>query len=120
MGCSCKMLATGLALLATPLIGQQAQSNAPAFEVATVKPHDTNDNRTGVFPKPGRLTVRNYTVRRLIQETYRVKNYQVPGGPGWIDKDTWDIDAKAEERANFGQMMTMLQGLLPERFQLKL
>ncbi len=114
------MLATGLALLATPLIGQQAQSNAPAFEVATVKPHDTSDNRTGVFPKPGRLTVRNYTIRRLIQDSYNVKNYQILGGPAWIDQDAFDVDAKTEERADFGQMMATLQGLLAERFQLKL
>src|SRR5258708_9857954 len=120
MGCSCKMLATGLALLATPLIGQQAQSNAPAFEVATVKPHDTSDKRTGVFPNPGRLTVRNYTIGRLIQDSYNVKNYQILGGPAWIDQDAFDVDAKTEERADFGQMMAKLQGLLAERFQLKL
>jgi uncharacterized protein (TIGR03435 family) len=50
------------------------------------------------------------------------------GGPGWIDSDLWDIEAKAPEGSvppgtilGFPpQMVVMLQSLLEDRFQLKL
>jgi uncharacterized protein (TIGR03435 family) len=67
----------------------------------------------------GRITVANFTMKRLIQESYGIKDFQISGGPGWIGSDLFDITAKAEvSTTNFDQIKGMLQSLLAERFQL--
>jgi uncharacterized protein (TIGR03435 family) len=73
------------------------------------------------------------TVRFLIQTAYvryadgqagptsQLKNQPVEGGPSWIDTERFLIDAKPETpqaRATMGG--PMLQGLLEERFKLKI
>jgi uncharacterized protein (TIGR03435 family) len=90
------------------------------FEVASIKPTPDPPVRTGMFPKPGLLNVGNYTLKRLIAEVYRVKTYQLVGGPAWIDTDHFDIVAKAPDGAKFGEMIQMLIPLMEDRFQLKL
>jgi len=78
-----------------------------------------------------RLTVQNYTVRRLIREAYGLKSdSQIIGGPGWIDDRRFDIIAKVDdaEAARMSKMTgeqsdkewaLMLQSLLADRFQLR-
>jgi uncharacterized protein (TIGR03435 family) len=73
----------------------------------------------GMFPSPGRLRIQNYTLRQLIQDSYVLKKYQVPGGPAWLDSDRYDIEAKAEGNADFGKMLPMVKALLTERFALR-
>jgi uncharacterized protein (TIGR03435 family) len=60
---------------------------------------------------------RGVTARRIILEAYRLTPYQLSGGPGWLDTDAFDLEAKAET-ANGNQLRQMLQTLLAERFQL--
>jgi uncharacterized protein (TIGR03435 family) len=100
--------------------GIACAQNQPKFEVASIKPSSSADRRQlfDVLPS-GRFTVANCTVKRLIQEAYGIKNFQISGGPGWIGADLFDITAKAEGPAtNFDQIKLMLQSLLAERFQL--
>lgn len=57
----------------------------------------------------------------LIATAYRVQEFQISGGPGWIDSDRFDVEDKAEDRkANYDQLRLMLQSLLEDRFRLKL
>jgi uncharacterized protein (TIGR03435 family) len=56
----------------------------------------------------------------VIQVANGVEDYQVTGGPGWIDSDRYDIKAKAENAgAGKPEMTVMLQSLLADRFKLK-
>jgi uncharacterized protein (TIGR03435 family) len=43
-----------------------------------------------------RLTVRNMTVKGLIQSAYGKRDFQIAGGPAWITSEYFEIDAKAE------------------------
>src|SRR5207302_2600241 len=63
------------------------------------------------------LTVRNMTVKGLIQVAYGKRDFQIAGGPAWITSECFDIDAKAElpQKATHD----MEQSLLAGRFQLK-
>jgi uncharacterized protein (TIGR03435 family) len=61
----------------------------------------------------------NVTLRTILQEAYGLKHYQLSGGPGWMNTDTFTIVAKAEGDPTRQQMMAMLQTLLADRFQLK-
>src|SRR5277367_4590095 len=104
------ILAAGIACAQNPL----------KFEVASIKPSNSADRRLLFDVQPGgRFTVANCTVKRLIQEAYGIKDFQVLGGPSWIGADLFDITAKAEGPAtNLDQIKLMLQSLLAERFQL--
>jgi bla regulator protein BlaR1 len=93
----------------------------PKFEVASIKPSNSEDRRLLFNVQPGgRVTVANFTVKKLIEEAYGIKDFQISGGPGWIASDPFDITAKAEGSTspNFDQIKLMLQSLLAERFQL--
>src|SRR5580698_8695346 len=71
--------------------------NQSKFEVASIKPSSSADHRVLFNIQPGgRVTVANFTLKRLIQQAYGIKDFQISGGPGWIGSDPFDITAKAE------------------------
>jgi uncharacterized protein (TIGR03435 family) len=114
-----------------------AQTEAkPTFEAASIKMsratggsgHSHQETDTGLLR--GSMTLKSY-----IMAAYNMKQYQVAGGPKWIDDSTYDIVAKLEManlpklRANLTpnqrataeeeRLHTALQELLADRFQLK-
>ncbi len=108
-------------LAAASIVSAQTRAPRPAFEVGSIKPTPVN-SRQGrdlrVYPG-GRLNITNLPLRVILQEAYHVKDYQLSGGPKWIDDDLFDIEAKAEGDPNRLQVMEMLQTLLEDRFALK-
>lgn len=118
----------------SPEVPGSSQSPAaarPSFEVATIKQNTAVQGRSRLADQPGgRLVATRINLRTLIGAAYQGNPPagQLVGGPGWIDSDLWDIEAKATEgsvspNTTFGfspQMILMLQSLLEDRFQLKL
>jgi uncharacterized protein (TIGR03435 family) len=51
---------------------------------------------------------------------YDVKEYQISGGPSWLDSERYDVAAKVPQGATKEQVGAMWQNLLAERFGLKL
>jgi bla regulator protein blaR1 len=95
----------------------------PKFEVASIKPADPNLPGFGIRTAPGgRYIATGVTVKFLIAQAYGVMEFQVSGGPGWIANERYEINAKQESGLENkpGQMALLLQGLLADRFQLKL
>lgn len=84
----------GLAFIA---LAPVARGQTPrSFEVVAIRPTSGNqEGPTGlnVFDG-GRLTITNATVRFLILATFRIQKDQIAGGPGWLDTDRFDIEAK--------------------------
>src|SRR5262245_36128145 len=108
-----------LALLA--LLLAQTTPSRPTFEVATIKRNVEVSDQTFVRAQPGgRLSVGNNTMRNIIRNAWRVQQFQITGGPDWIDTDRWNIVAKATDNAPPEQMLVMLQNLLVDRFKLVL
>jgi uncharacterized protein (TIGR03435 family) len=107
-----------------------------AFEVASIKPSDpgTTGFRIGIEPG-GVFTARNVTLKIMIEQAFEVRDFQISGGPGWMDTQMYDITAKGngpevseyelarmtdEQRNRFQQsMLARLRTLLADRFQLK-
>jgi uncharacterized protein (TIGR03435 family) len=90
----------------------------PAFEVATVKLSDPATHMRSIRRVPGgRLTVTGMPLKDLITFAYDVKSSQVTGGPGWVETELYDINAKAEGNPDADQLKAMLKNLLAERFQ---
>ncbi len=94
---------------------------AKTFEVSTVKPNSATDNRVMLRILPGGgFQATGVTLKMLIAEAYDVRDFQVTGGPAWINTDRWDINAKVEgvtDRIPLDEFRPMLQKLLEDRFQ---
>ena len=128
------VIVTALALAVPGPIAVRAQVQAseqrPTFEVASIKQNTSDDRRSfGVRPG-GLLVVRNSTLQNLIAAAYGMADIQalvperVLGGPGWIDSERYNIDAKASTEFHFApggppkDMLLMLRSLLEGRFKL--
>jgi uncharacterized protein (TIGR03435 family) len=117
------VVAIGASAAPVPLPAQQA----PAFEVASVKPSRPDDSRrrTVLLQPGGGFIAANITLRELVQSAYGLNSREVVGGPDWIDTERFDITAKVEGNHVLDvdgmprQTFVMLQGLLSERFRLR-
>src|SRR4051794_23057509 len=68
----------------------------PAFEVASVRAHPSDDGRFSFdLTDSGRLTARNMTVWNLIRQAYGWRDSQITGGPAWIRAAGFDVIAQA-------------------------
>lgn len=102
------------------LRAQSDASKLPAFEVASVKPNTSGDGRVLVMQQPGgRLNLVNVTLRLMIRNAYRVQDFQIVGGPDWLDSARFDVVAKAESgNPSPEQLQLMSRALLADRFKL--
>jgi uncharacterized protein (TIGR03435 family) len=121
------VLSAALSLLALTLAPIPARVTAAArqapaqFEVASVKVNTSGDAKVAIQMLPGgRFTATNATLRQLIRNAYQLQEFQITGGPNWLDRDHFDIVAKAEGASpdDPGRARLMLRALLAERFAL--
>lgn len=115
-------------LIGAPSIRGQSAAR-PEFEVISIKPDRSESSNVSMGYDAGRFTVRNSTLKRLINNAYNPR--KIAGDPNWISSEKYDIDAKVEDslaeklrklpgEQQLAQIMLMLQSALEERFQLKL
>ena len=92
----------------------------PAFEVATIKPSNPEEQRKGFLLSPDHLQGVNETVDDLITFSYGVHHKQIVDAPAWTESEKFDISAKpdAEGMPNIAQWKTMVKKLLADRFKL--
>jgi len=106
------------------LFAAAALAEAPAFEIADVRPsaHSTNMDRnmSGPSVHAGRYIIRTATMLDLISSAYSMDPERVYGGPTWLEMDRFDIVAKLPPGSNTESHKKMLQELLAERFHLKI
>src|SRR5262245_23584766 len=96
-----------------------AQTAAPSFEAASLKPSNAKDDSSSWNSRPGYLVMRNQTLNALIRIAYDLKVDQVTGGPKWLDSDRFDVEARAAGPAKDPELLAMLQKVLAERFKVK-
>ena len=112
------------------------QAAAPTkFDVASIRPSGDRSGKPsdwmGTRMNGGTFEVRRMSLKSLVWFAYANGGPQrkmVSGGSGWIDSQEWDIVAKVDDPSLTGlsttelgnRMRPMVQGLLKERFQLKL
>jgi len=123
------VLAVGRTLIAQAP-DASAPGNAPSFEAASVKANKSGPGQTSLFFQPGgRFRATNVTLKMLIGAAYGtpqpLPEFQLVGGPKWMDTDRFDVVAKAPGDPQPGpsgpppQMFLMIQSLLAERFHLR-
>jgi uncharacterized protein (TIGR03435 family) len=100
----------------------QTPGPRPEFEVVSIKlgdPADPTSSTSSSRLSPGRLEMRNTTLANLIFSAYRLKLYQLEGGPKWMHTQRFHVDAKLPAGVPRDQMPLMMQAMLAERFQLE-
>src|SRR6185295_12825696 len=106
-------------ILSVPQSQAQPQAARSDFEVASIKPNTSGDPGRYIRPSAGRLSVTNMAVKDLLTYAFQVRDFQISGGPGWINSDRYDIEAKTNGNVSPEQSRAMLKGLLEDRFKLK-
>lgn len=108
----------GICLLLTTV---QA-ADAPAFEVASVKPAGGNSRMGADYrvQPGGALTITNLSLATIIRIAYDLRFHQLTGGPAWLNQDEFDIQAKPAGAASREQVQRMLRTLLADRFKLQI
>jgi uncharacterized protein (TIGR03435 family) len=92
-----------------------------AFEVATIKPTDSNANGRYIkMEGNNRFVEKYYTLQLLIAAAYDLNPKTISGGPAWITSEHYDIQAvtPGDQRPDHDEQMSMLRSLLTERFKL--
>jgi len=108
-----------------------AQTSAPAFEVATIKPAAPSpDGHTHInYPRGDRFSAANITLLALMQWAYDMPQKQILNGPSWLSSTRFDIQAESAPLHQAQPLTTeqdtnlkrrMLQTLFADRFHLKL
>ena len=123
-------LVFAIAVCATvPLLSQTPPK--PSFQVASVKPNA----HSGFSPTMRRVAGNRFSVTGmpllpLIMDAYNLRNWQIVGGPTWVNIDQWDIEAVADDGVNLQLFdfenpsrptlsALMVQSLVENRFQFK-
>jgi bla regulator protein blaR1 len=116
------------------ILAQLLQTDSAAvqpFDVASIKPSRSGEDRVQLFMSPGKFTTRGQTVKEVIEFAYDIKSdNQLSGGPSWINSEKYDIEAKEEASVaeklqklpfeeHAKQVRLMVQALLADRFKLK-
>ncbi|HEY3825200.1 MAG TPA: TIGR03435 family protein [Bryobacteraceae bacterium] len=109
---------TALAQSQTPVLNPR-----PAFEVASIKRNQTGERPRMTASTGGLMRATNETLKYLIEWAYNVQDYQISGGPKWIDSAGYDIVAKPEHaytpsQETIGYGRQLVQSLLEDRFKL--
>jgi uncharacterized protein (TIGR03435 family) len=102
-------------------LGAVTAAQRAQFDVASVKPHTSDDRREYMMAQPGgRFVAANVTVRSLIRTAFQLQDYQIVGGPDWLDADRFDIEARSPDTQGppTARLLEMLQTLLADRFSL--
>jgi uncharacterized protein (TIGR03435 family) len=98
-----------------------AQPASPSFEVASVKPSppiSAHGVLFGMIDDPGRFHGSYVTLTDLVAKAYGVEHARISGGPSWVLSDRFDVIATLPTGTPQGQIPSMLQTLLAERFRL--
>jgi uncharacterized protein (TIGR03435 family) len=97
------------------------KAETPAtFELADVhaSPKGGPQFFTGGLIRAGRYTAKNATMVHLISTAYGVDADKVQGGPSWLEKDRFDVIAKAPAGTTPETVNVLLKALLLDRFKL--
>ncbi len=115
----CRPLGVAVAISVGMAQAQTGTAARPEFAVTSVKPNHTGCCTTYGAGKGG-SGGQNVTLKILIAFAYRLQQFQVSGGPRWIESDRFDVEGKAEDpRADPEQLRLMLRSLFEDRFKLK-
>jgi uncharacterized protein (TIGR03435 family) len=112
-----RSVAVALAVCGVVAVG--AQTAKPTFEVASVKRNLSGSSSWGIRPQAGGVfNATNISVAAFVRFAYSIQDYQLVGGPDWVQRDRFDIAARAGRDVPTTELRPMVQALLEDRFKL--
>lgn len=102
-------------------ISAQRMADIPRFEVASVKPSRPVAGQGvffGMVSDASRFRGSFVTLADLVGKAFGVDVSRISGGPAWVSTDRYDVVATLPKDTLQGQIPTLLQTLLAERFGL--
>ena len=113
------MIATALAAVILFPWGMVAQVQAPAFEVATVRPSGPDSPPMALRREPsGRLVTTNTPLAWLVNWAFNLDEGRLFAVPNGAESARFDIVAVPGPNPGPGQLQLMMQTLLTDRFGL--
>ena len=122
------LAAATLACAVLPLLSQTAATSKLSFDVVSIKPSPPGSGPRGGGPRGDRFVMTGVTLQTLLPIAYQhstpgmAYQFQIIGGPNWMDSDRFDIEAKADCSGGpitREQYQLMVQSLIEDRFRLK-
>ena len=103
----------------TPSLPTPEQANLQ-FEVASIRPANPDAPLGSIRAAAGGdgYIAQGEPVRLMISLMFRIPERQIKG-PEWIEKDRFDVAAKADKRYSVDDLHAMYQNMLIDRFRLK-
>src|SRR5580700_2867558 len=100
--------------------GQTAASPQPqAFQIVSIKPNRSGDD-TSMKTTLGRLRAVSVTPHELLLYAFGARDSQLTGGPDWLTKDKFDIEAVTGSSDDLDRttLQPLLQAMFADRFKL--
>jgi uncharacterized protein (TIGR03435 family) len=119
----CILALVAILCLSTHVSAQTVEPSPKRFEVASVKPSRSTDERSKLSSdNPGRFIATNVPLRFLILHAYHLRDHELVDAPQWTSDEAFDVIGTyaPDERPSDSDIRAMLQNLLEERFGLKL
>jgi len=101
------------------------------YDVASIRPHAAGDGSMSIYdnPREAKYSVTGMTIKNVIEIAYGVEDFQVIGGPSWLDSEHFDIRAESDSSGSdqLAKLNScdarhakqhMLQALLADRLKL--
>jgi bla regulator protein blaR1 len=105
---------------------EDSSVDLPQFEVVSIKPNKSDDNRTGFLLSKGGFSLTGVPLQMMLREAFDVNNSRIFGSPNWANTDRFNVEAKVSEADlpkldNLApeQRVKMLLPVLQDRFNLK-
>jgi uncharacterized protein (TIGR03435 family) len=104
-----------------PTVQAQEPPN-PSFEVVSIKRNSGGGGEMQMRAMPGTLSALNVPARQLIRQAFNLQDFQIVGGPDWMNTDRFNVEARFDAAPAAGpmgpaRMQAMLKGLLADRFR---
>lgn len=93
--------------------------SAVSFDVASVKPNQSDGEPSMIVPSRGTVVITNVPLLNVIVNAFGIPAFRMVGAPAWIGRERFDISARIPDGSSPGQVRSMLQTLLVQRFNLK-
>jgi uncharacterized protein (TIGR03435 family) len=131
------LLATVSATLFAPLAFSQTIPYTPKFTFDVVSVHENTADPSGGYPIYGtnspdssKYSAINFTARDLITVAYGIQDFRISGGPDWLTRARFTVEAKSDASTDDAlarlsiqdawlEKQHMLQVLLADRFHLR-
>lgn len=79
-----------------------ASASALVYDVASIHPHPAGDGSMSISEPPhlARLTLTGVTMSNIVQIAYGLNEFQLLGGPSWLQSQRFDLLARSDSAAD--------------------